>query len=61
MNPIGHYRFIAAGGTGDHLHATREVYGTRWLGQRFQVLTHAFGELCWINIEPSEFTPCCDH
>ena len=57
MNPVGHYRFIAAGGPYP-MHATREVYGTRWLGQRFQVLTHAFGELCWINIEPSEFSPC---
>lgn len=60
MDPIGRYRFIAAGGLdpSDRMHATREVYGTRWLGQRFQVLTHAFGELCWINIEPSEFIPC---
>lgn len=58
--PIGHYRYIVAGGP---MYGKKNVYAARWHGlpsgrRVFQVLIAAIGGLCWINIEPSEFTPC---
>lgn len=73
MNPIGRYRRLLAGGfdPAEHLYGTSEVYAARWYSLRdpmlpgyrsavrqFQVLIMHLGELCWINIEPSEFSPC---
>lgn len=58
--PIGRYRYIVAGGP---MYGMQDVYAARWHSlpskrRVFQVLIAAHGELTWINIEPSEFSPC---